>query len=271
VNLAMLEIRRNGATSNADGADDFERAKKNLQRALAIDDGHMPAFNQLAVLHLEVARREASAHKRKLDAQALELALLVCSQGIKKNPRYAPIHNTAGMIHAELADLSRAVASFNEARRIDPSFFEAHMNAAAVNLQFRGFAEAEGAYRDALRSHPDDYEARLGLALALRGQIDEGDPRKNFALAEEQLGLATKLAPRRPEAFYNAALLTMGYKAKATGGDPTKTLTEAKRLFDDFITRAQGSPALDARVKDARERIHEIDVLIDWHARSSAP
>jgi Flp pilus assembly protein TadD len=83
--------------------------------------------------------------EKKVDTQALELAALVCSQAIRKNPSYAPIQNTAGMIQVELSNLNTAVSEFNTARRLDPTFFEAQMNFAAVNLQFRGFQQAEEA------------------------------------------------------------------------------------------------------------------------------
>src|SRR5262249_20155488 len=155
-----------------------------LQRALAKDDSYMPAFNQLAILYLEVAKqaagrdtkrkfRAAGAKEKHVDTQALDLAAVVCSQAIKKNPKYASIRNTAGMIQGELGNLNDAVAQFNQARTLDPSFYEAQMNYAAVNLQFRGFSQAEGAYRKAVELRPNDYDAHLGLALALRGGIDD--------------------------------------------------------------------------------------------------
>jgi hypothetical protein len=37
-----------------------------------------------------------------VDEQQLDLAALVASQAQRKNPNYAPIHNTAGMIQVEL-------------------------------------------------------------------------------------------------------------------------------------------------------------------------
>ncbi len=79
---------------------------------------------------------------------------LVCSQAMRKNPRYAPIHNTAGLVDMELGNLSRAAAEFEEARRLDPRFVEAHLNYAAVNLGFRGYAQAEEAYRKVLAIQP---------------------------------------------------------------------------------------------------------------------
>ncbi len=180
VDLGMLYIKRNNKLEDQDGKNDLARAKRFIQSALALDDGYMPAFNQLAILYLETAKqaagrdtrsrvRASGVKEKKIDTQALELAALVCSQAIKKNPRYASIHNTAGMIQVELGNLNGAVSEFNNARTLDPSFYEAQMNYAAVNLSFRGFDQAEGAYRKAIELRPNDYDAHLGLALALRG------------------------------------------------------------------------------------------------------
>ena len=62
----------------------------------------------------------APTRRRRPPPGALEMAALVCTQAIKKNPRWAPIHNTAGLIDVELGNLSHAAASFDEARRLDP-------------------------------------------------------------------------------------------------------------------------------------------------------
>src|SRR6202023_1177077 len=112
--LAMFQMQRDsdalGANCHAKSAgkdvdlQDFDCAKLNLQRALAIDDGYMPAFNQLALYYFGSAKKKASpgrkigrtiatnaAMGKRGDIQQLELAALVCSQGIRKNATYAPI------------------------------------------------------------------------------------------------------------------------------------------------------------------------------------
>ncbi|MBL8739464.1 MAG: tetratricopeptide repeat protein, partial [Myxococcales bacterium] len=200
VEIARLQMRRNNNASDKDGANDFDRAKKNLQRALAVDDAYMPAFNQLALYYLERAKQNAGqkntkvmrgAKRSKVDTQAIDLALLVATQGIRKNPNYGSIHNTAGLIFVETGDLNNAVQRFGAARQLDPNFFEAHMNYAAVNMQFRGFSKAEEAYRAAVKLKPNDYDAHLGLALALRGQIDTApDGDKKLAEAEQLIAKA---------------------------------------------------------------------------------
>src|SRR5262249_16914370 len=125
VNLATLYMKRRGTNPDQDGANDFERAKKDLQRALAIDDGYQPAFNQLALYYLEMAKAKAGrggrrraavfAKTKKADSQMLDLAALVCSQAIRKNANYAAIHNTAGLIQVEQQDINGAVREFQAA------------------------------------------------------------------------------------------------------------------------------------------------------------
>ena len=106
VDLAMFQMQRDseqvGANchAKAGGKDvdlqDFDCAKLNLQRALAIDDGYMPAFNQLALYYFGSAKKKASAgrqdsaapsrrtrrSRKRGDVQQLELAALVCSQAV---------------------------------------------------------------------------------------------------------------------------------------------------------------------------------------------
>jgi tetratricopeptide (TPR) repeat protein len=265
ISLATLEMRRGAGAPDEEGADDLARARKNLHRALAIDDTSMPAHNQMALLHLAEARRSrARAGERgekKAATQALELAAVICSQAIAKNRQYAPLHNTAGLIEVELGDISRAAAHFEEARRLDPRLVEAHMNLAALNLGVRGFARAEEAYRAVLALHPDDYDARVGLALAIRGQIDEPSLAARVAAATEELERAKKIAPDRPEAYFNQAILVQEYGARANWGNATDNLARAKGLFEQFIVKADGAasrlPAGAATFADARERARE--------------
>jgi len=142
------------------------------------------------------------------------------------------------------------VRRFGTARQLDPNFFEAHMNFAAVNMLFRGFAKAEDAYRQALKLKPSDYDATLGLALALRGQIDTApDGDKKLAEAQQLLQKAKTLDGNRPEAYFNDAILTQGYKARA-GGDATKAMEDAIALFNDFVKRAQGKAEFADAVDD---------------------
>lgn len=280
VGLAALQMERNSDQSNDDGANDFERAKKNIQRALAIDDGYMPAFNQLAIYYMESAKKNsgtreqgrrrglvvAGAKRAKVNQQQLELAALVASQAIQKSGAYAPIHNTAGLIQVQMDNFNGAVKSFARARALDAKFFEAHMNYAAVNISFRGFAEAEKAYREAIKLRPDDYEAHLGLALALRGLIDDSNFDKQVVAVQKELDECKRIDAARPEAYYNEAILTQEYKAKSSG-DALKsipTLKEAATQYEAFIGKAQGEDAFAEAVKRSKDRVQDISDTIKF-------
>jgi tetratricopeptide (TPR) repeat protein len=280
VNLAMLQMKRDSSSGGSGCENDFDCAKLNLQRALAINDGFMPSFNQLAVFYLESAKKKAgrtrgkgnvatsAGTQKRADSAALELAALVVSQALRKNPRYAPVHNTSGLISAELGDLSTAARSFGTARKLDTGFFEAHMNYAAVNLQFRGFKQAETAYRAALKLNKNDYEANLGLALAVRGQINDSNFDKNLKEAETLLAKAKKLDGSRPETYYNEAILVQEFKARAGGKKAEPILMQAKGLFDQFIAKAGDAPAFAAAVKRSKERAEEIDQVITFNKQT---
>lgn len=277
--LAALQMERANDQPDQDGKNDLERAKKNLQRALAIDDSYMPAFNQLAIYYLEQAKAAAekgagkkrrrsglvAASSKAIDVnqQQLDLAALVASQGVRKNPNYAPIHNTAGLIQVELKNFNGSVKSFSTARRLDRKFFEAHMNYAAVNLGFRGFGEAEKSYREALKLRPKEYEAHLGLALAIRGQIRPGDTAR-INDAQKHLDEAKKIAPDRAETYYNEAILTQEYRAKGEQKSAIPMLEKAAQQYRDFIAKAGSDPTFADAVKRAKERSQDIEDTVKF-------
>jgi tetratricopeptide (TPR) repeat protein len=276
VNLAMLELRRGGAQGWQGCANDLECSKKNIQRALAVDDGFMPAFNQLALYYLELARSKAGRGKgggrqatsgkrdRRVNSQQLDLAALTCSQAIRKNPKYAPVHNTFGLIHVELGNINNAVQEFKAAAAIDPGFVEAQMNFAAVNLSFRGYKNAEEAYRQVLKMRPNDFEAHLGLALALRGQITDQNLPAQVKETQTLLDRAKQIAPDRPETYYNEGILTQEYKVK-TATDPKAQipiLEQAKGIYNSFIQKAGSNAEFAEQVKRAGERNKDIDDTI---------
>jgi tetratricopeptide (TPR) repeat protein len=290
VDLAMFQMLRDsdrvGANcrANVGGKDvdlkDFDCAKRNLQRALAIDDGYMPAFNQLALYYFGSAKKRGLTGGRKFgrtiatnaamakrgDVQQLELAALVCSQAIKKDASYAPIHNTSGLILNELGQVNTAVKEFQSATGLDPHFFEAQMNLAAINLSFRGFDKAEAAYRKALEMHPNDYDAHLGLALALRGQIDDTNYDQQVKAVQSELDTCKKLDGARPDSYFNEGILTQEYKAKNAGGTPQAIAVyqQAKQIFDTFLDKANGKSEYDGAVKKSKERMQDIDDTVNF-------
>ncbi|MDF2696330.1 MAG: repeat protein, partial [Labilithrix sp.] len=264
VDLAAMQMARDGSTPGAGCKDDMACAKLNLHRALALDDAYMPAHNELALYYFRAARRRAAGSKRA-DVQQLELAALVCSQAIKTDPHYAPIHNTAGLIQYELGRVNNAVAEFGRAVELDPSFFEAQMNYAALNLGFRGFEKAQAAYRRALAVRPNDYDAHLGLAVALRGPMvdgpDEDARRAKLAAVAAELATAKQIDANRPDAYYNEAIFI--HELEAAHKSPPESvaiLERAEASFRTFLQRARGKPEYDGAIARANERLVDLAV-----------
>jgi tetratricopeptide (TPR) repeat protein len=239
----------------------------------------MPAFNQLALYYFGSAKKKAGSGKKfgrtiatnaalakRGDIQQLELAALVCSQAVRKNQNYAPIHNTSGLILNELGQVNTAVKEFSSAAQLDPHFFEAQMNLAAINLSFRGYDKAEAAYRKALEMHANDYDAHLGLALALRGQIDDSNYDKQVAAVQSELDACKKLDSARPDAYFNEGILTQEYKAKSSGDVPKAVAVYqvAKGIFQTFQDKAAGKNEYDGAVKKSKERMQDIDDTITF-------
>ena len=277
--LATFQMQRGGENVVGECKSDRECAKKNLQRALAIDDGYMPALNQLALYYYGEAKTKVSTAKKaagkaaaapapaattakKANAQTLELAALVCQQALAKNPRYAPVLNTTGLIQVELGQINGAVQSFDAASSLDPKFFEAHMNLGAVNLSFRGFKRAETAYRKAVSLQPNNYEAHLGLALAVRGLIDDMNFDTNVAEVQRELDECKRIDASRPDAFYNEGILWQEYKAKSGGKDSIPSLRKAQAIFAEFSQKAAGKGEYADQLKRAKERSEDIDGIV---------
>lgn len=272
VKLAALRLRRNPEEPSAT---DVEAAQRDVQRALAVDDAFMPAYNELALMHLRRAQSElgkarapsmalASQVEAGRRTQALDMAALVASQGLAQDPSYAPLHNTAGLVAVELGEFHTAIESFERARTLRPSLLEASHNYAALSLMIRSFERAERAYRDVLARAPDDYEAHLGLSLALRGQAKSPADLELIDAAERSLHEAIRLAPERPEAYFNRAILTSELRAKVTDTEASlRMLRRAHCELSRFTARARHDGRYAVALKRAEERRRDMsDVLL---------
>ena len=102
--------------------------------------------------------------------------------------------------------------------------------------------------------HPNDYDAHLGLALALRGQIDDSNYDKQVAAVQAELDACKKIDAARPDAYFNEGILTQEYKAKGAGGTDKAVAVyqQAKAIFQTFMDKAAGKPEYDGAVKKAQ-------------------
>jgi tetratricopeptide (TPR) repeat protein len=225
VNLAMMQMARNGASS--------EDALNNLRRALAIDATYLPAFNQMAALF--VGRAQGNA-------KMLDLAAVVCRQAQLINPNYAPIYNTWGLINVKKQNVFDALRMFERAVQLDDSNFEAHMNFGQITLSFRGYEDARKAFTKAVELKPKSYDAHVGLGAALRGLGDAEAAKKQY---EEAKGLAAD----RPEAYFNLGILYQDYMS---GSVPD--MKQAVSYYDQFVSKAQGKPEYKSVVEDIERK-----------------
>ncbi|MCA9529773.1 MAG: tetratricopeptide repeat protein [Myxococcales bacterium] len=227
VDLAV--VQREGSPKERDEALD------NLRRALAIESGYLPAFNEMALLYF-------ARGKGKGDEASLDLAEIVCRQAQIVDDKYAPIYNTWGLIKIYRGDVIAALRLFERAIELDKSFFEAEMNFAEVAQSFRGYADAREGFARAHELRPDNYEAIIGLGAALRGlrRYDE-------ARAEYERAIA--LDPARPEAYFNLGLLYQDYMQGQVA-----QLEKAKSYYGDFLERSKGDAALAQTREDLTRR-----------------
>jgi tetratricopeptide (TPR) repeat protein len=290
VNLARLQRWRSGPaggrTCNATkrGAQvslvDLECSRLNSARALAIDPSSAPAMNQMALYYLARARGKSisggTAAQESADAQPslATLAVSICEQGAQRYPRFAPIHNTIGLILAALHKHKAALAEFDKARTLDVRFFDAQMNYGDASLVIHDFARAEDAYRKATGLRPNDYGAHQGLAFALRGQVNDTNFDRQVAAAQAELDACKKIDPARPDAYYNEGILTQEFKAK-NAGDTTRAIgvySSAKALFAAFIEKAGSRPEYSGAIKKAKERSQDIeDTILFLNANARGP
>ena len=225
VNLAMMQMARNGASS--------EDALNNLRRALAIDAQFLPAFNQMALLFLG----RAQDNKKMLD-----LAGVVCRQAQLINANYAPIYNTWGLINVRKESVFDALRMFEKAAQLDPKNFEAHMNFGQITLSFRGYEDARKAFTTAVELNPKSYDAHVGLGAALRGLNDAEGAKKQY---EEAKGLAAT----RPEAYFNLGILYQDFMSGSVAD-----MKQALSYYDQFVQRASGNALLKPVVDDIERR-----------------
>jgi tetratricopeptide (TPR) repeat protein len=227
VNLAVIQRERGGAN--------VAEALNNLRRALAIDANYLPAFNQMALLYLELAQDAENE-------QMLDLAGVVCRQAQLLDRDYAPIYNTWGLVNVRQDNIIEALQLFERATRLDNDMFEAHMNFGEITISFRGYEDAKNSFTRAVELRPNDYNAHIGLGAALRGlrQMDR---------ARAEYERAIEIDGSRPEAFFNLGLLHQDYM-----DGTAEQLRQAKQFYEQFLSKVGSNARYAGTVEDLRRR-----------------
>jgi tetratricopeptide (TPR) repeat protein len=230
VNLAAIQRQR--------GGEQTREALNNLRRALAIESDYLPAFNQMALLYLDLAQGQNNT-------QMLDLAGVVCRQAQLINRDYAPIYNTWGLVNLRKDNLIEALSLFERARTLDPKMFEAHMNFGSITIAFRGYDDARTAFARAVELRPNSYDAHIGLGAALRGL-------RQLPQAQAEYERAIEIDANRPEAYFNLGIIFQDYMSGSV-----EDLNRAKGYYDQFIQRARSGSAFATVVEDVQRRCQQ--------------
>ena len=209
----------------------------------------------------------SSAKAKDVNSQQLDLAALVASQGIRKNPNYAPLHNTSGLIQVELRNFNGAVKSFATARELDPKFFEAHMNYA------RGEPRRSAASRRRRRpiatrssSSPRSTRRISGWRSPFAAQIKPGELRQ----ARGRRPRASSTRPRRSTATAPRPTTTRRSSRRSTRPRaarrrrPSRRSRRRPQIYRQFIDKAGSDAGFADAVKRAKERTQDIEDTIKF-------
>jgi tetratricopeptide (TPR) repeat protein len=88
----------------------------------------------VAIAEAQAALDSAQAH---LDAGDLEAALSQCDAALQSAPLWAAAHNLRGIVLDELGRATEAIASYQEALRLDPALADAAANLAEAQAELR--------------------------------------------------------------------------------------------------------------------------------------
>jgi tetratricopeptide (TPR) repeat protein len=244
---AGLSLMLYAAEANAPAH--LRSARQDIEKALAAEPNHPAALNQhvMAIL-LEVRNVGPQQHA---PYPALVEAAAICEHGIRGHASYAPLYLTAGLVALQDKKHGKATVMFDKARTLAPEFAQAHYEFGASSLAARHFEAARSGFAEALRLRPNHYDACLGLTTASRGLLSSPE---SIAAADKVADACTKLAPERPEAWLNRALLLSRAAALATDAKVAlDTLRAAIEAHETFLKKAGSAPAFAQGVNLARE------------------
>ncbi|MFH1131030.1 MAG: tetratricopeptide repeat protein [Pseudomonadota bacterium] len=241
-NLALLQ--RNRAIKGEPML--VKDAVDNIHRALAMDSFNIEAYGTLAILLYDHAKKRSQ----------LNMARLICVQATKKDPKYAPIRNTLGLINLKMEKVTPALISFREAVSLDPTLIDSHMNIGAITLGFRDYDAAEEAFSKVLALGPKDEETRfaatVGLGVAFRGQ-------RKYEKAMAKYKEAKAMQPNNVDIDYNMGVLVQDYLFNPEPVEKgVAQLEKAKTFLVKYLSNGQDPE----KKQDVELRIKNIDELI---------
>lgn len=205
---------------------DASAALGHLEVVLVLDPENARARELLVVAYLETGGLGAASES------AAALAA--------EHPDRGTTHMLLGLVARARGEIGAARVHFETAVALDPELFDAQIALADIALDVRDPEAAVTAYTAALWLRPDSYEAWLGRGIALRSL---GPP--FFEVADAAYERALALAPERPEAYFDRALLHHFYSDGTVA-----SLERAITYYSAFVARAGPRPDLATLVDD---------------------
>lgn len=244
---------------NKDAYDMFAKSVAYVRRALAGDANNIYCYENLAAIYylmnsLEVARlvtEQATIKyseynedlKKRLDAGRI-------TQEEYDREAYTPkdlsaIYNTSGLIYLAQGEVSMGNSEFKKAVEADPNNIQAMLNVAGIAVNVQDYPLAYDLYNKVLALQPDNIEAYLSKGVAARGlgNTDEAEKIYRDIIAKH---------PEYPQAQFNLIVLIQEYYLK---------IDEARQMWIDFSNDPVANKVIPGRVKEAKERVKQIDDL----------
>jgi len=190
---------------------DVASERKELQRAVALDNSFADAQNQLALLALkggdlddaEQRFKKALAVDPNYAEAAGNLAIVYSERGndadaahwlqeaLRLDPKYAKAYLNLGLLLARKGAFADAEQQLRNAIQIDPAYADAYAALGMVQAKTGRNSDAVGSFRRALALDPNSAQAHLNLGIALVDNYDRSAGLKEFS---EALRLDPQLA-----------------------------------------------------------------------------
>jgi serine/threonine-protein kinase len=258
---------------------DYERARRELARAVELDPGYAPAWSALAVAQFWVADAAPTlAEARAGYARALEAA----DRGIALGPELADGYAARGFLRATQWQWDGARADIERALALNPGSAEAHRYAAVVVHEPRGdFGRARDESWTAIELDPLSAPAwySYGTYLMEEGRYDEArtalqrsleiQPEQNFAACE--LAVDELFAHRPREALAAAgrsAYDVFRLMAEAMAHHDLGDRAASDRALDELTRRFGHAAAL--QIAETHAWRGERELAIAWLERAVA-
>jgi tetratricopeptide (TPR) repeat protein len=172
-----------------------------------------------------------------------ELAKLVCAQALTISDKNPAVHNLLGLVHLRMADVTKAMASFEKAVEADPKYVPSLMNIGSITFSYKDYERSFRSYDTVTQVDPKNLQAQLSRAVAARGM-------GNYEEAEKGYRAVIAGDEKNAAAWFNLGVLQQEFQQK---------LPDAMKSYENAL-RYEGSNA-ELR-KDASERIKQAQIQI---------